>query len=76
MQLSRLFFRTGRHLFVGPGSMCNSALQQGTVAKLVRENRLQQVQVRKYDPLCLQDSLVVIKPEASSNLATKLPAIE
>jgi hypothetical protein len=77
MEPARLIFRARRNLFVGPGAMRNGTFQQGTVLKLVTENRFQQVKVRKCDPLCLQDiCLTVIKPEASSKLATKLPAIE
>ncbi len=57
MEPARLIFRTGRDLFVGPGAMCNSTFEQGTVLKLVRENRFQQVKVRKCDPLYLQDML-------------------
>jgi hypothetical protein len=55
MEPARLIFRTRRDLFVCPGAMSKGTFQQGTVLKLVRENRFQQVKVRKCDPLCLQD---------------------
>ncbi len=55
MESARLIFRARRDLFMGPGAMRNRTFQQGTVLKLVAENRFQQVKVRKCDPLYLQD---------------------
>jgi hypothetical protein len=76
MKLARLIFRSRRHLLVGPGSMRNSTLQQGSVLKLVRENGFQEIQIRKCNSLFLQGGLLVTKPEASSNSRDKASGCE
>ena len=54
MELTSLVFRAGRHLFVGPGTMRDRTLQQGTVLELVNKNGFQEVEIRSCNPLFLQ----------------------
>jgi hypothetical protein len=58
MELTRLVLGSGRDLFVRPRAMRDSPFQQGTVLKLVTEDRFQAVEIRKINSLRFQGGLI------------------
>lgn len=75
VELTSLVLGSGGNLFMGPGTMGDSAFQQRPIFKLVTENGFQEVKIRKFNSLFFQGRFIENKPEASSDRATKLPAV-
>ena|SRR5205809_8006008 len=48
-----------RHLLMRPGSVCDRALEQRSVVKLVRQNCLEAIQIRIVSVVSLQASRIV-----------------